>query len=281
MKLCDLNPFLRFAAEMLYDTSFNGTAVRVSDCRLFSVLEGTAHLSIDGKHYQLVPGCLFYCCAGSRYSIHTRDGLRLMILNFDLTQQHNGCSLPIPPSRDPAQWQTMPIHAEPVDDSGFLNSHLYLESGSHFQERLTQIIEEFSSGDRYSPELSSAALKTLLTMLHRQLSGQLPPKIMQVQSYIQNNFASPITNRELAELVGYHEYYLNRIFLEHTGMSLHSYLLRVRMNRASHLILNTDLELQDIAEQTGFGSYPHFSSYFKQVYSCSPAQYRKRLRNTI
>ena len=291
-----LNPVLekeaaRFGYEVTYDRRGTPYIILEGEDNSKSILVG-AHSDTVGFvirridpngmiRVRNVGGINYASCEGETVTIHTRDGLQLMILNFDLTQQHNGCSLPIPPSRDPAQWQTMPIHAEPVDDSGFLNSHLYLESGSHFQERLTQIIEEFSSGDRYSPELSSAALKTLLTMLHRQLSGQLPPKIMQVQSYIQNNFASPITNRELAELVGYHEYYLNRIFLEHTGMSLHSYLLRVRMNRASHLILNTDLELQDIAEQTGFGSYPHFSSYFKQVYSCSPAQYRKRLRNTI
>lgn len=281
MNLCDLNPFLRFAAEMLYDTSFNGTDVRVSDCRLFSVLEGTARLSIDGRHYSLAPGCLFYCCAGSRYRIHTHERLRLIILNFDLNQGNNDRPLPIPPSRDPAQWDSMPIHANPVADSHFLNGHLYLESGSDLQNRILQIVSEFSSGDRYSRELSSATLKALLTVLHRHMPDQIPQKIAQVQAYIENNFAEAITNRQLAELAGYHEYYLNRIFTECTGISLHNYLLRVRLNRASYLILNTDMELQAIPEQVGFGSYPHFSSYFKQVFGCSPAQYRKRLRDTI
>ena len=44
MTLSELNPFLRFSAEMLYDAAFNGSPVRVSDCRLFSVLDGTALL---------------------------------------------------------------------------------------------------------------------------------------------------------------------------------------------------------------------------------------------
>lgn len=281
MRVCDVNPFLRFASLLLYDTSYNNTEVRVSDCRLFYILDGSAQLRIGAQDYSLSAGSAFYCCAGSCYRIQTRDTLRLISLNFDLTQRFCDHRLPIPPSRDPSQWEAMPIHKDPVTDSAFLNDHLFLPLGSHLQEQLTAIVEAFSAGDRFSRELAGAMLKTLLTQLHRQLSGVLPPKLAQVQAYIQSNFAKPITNRELAELVGYHEYYLNRIFSEHTGMNLHSYLLRFRLSRASYLILNTDMELQQIPEQVGFGSYPHFSSYFKQVYGCSPAQYRKRLRSNI
>ena len=64
-------------------------------------------------------------------------------------------------------------------------------------------------------------------------------------------------------------------------MNLHSYLLSVRLEHAKELILNTDLSLQAIPSQVGFGSYAHFSSYFKQIYNYSPAQYRKQLRGNI
>ena len=99
--------------------------------------------------------------------------------------------------------------------------------------------------------------------------------------YIEENYEKHLTNKELAALAGYHEYYLNRLFLAATGGNLHSYLLKVRLNRAAYLILNTDLSLQEIQAMVGFNSYPHFSSSFKQQFGFSPAQYRRGLKNRI
>lgn len=280
MTLSELNPFLRFSAQMLYDTSYNGSQVRVSDCRLFSVLDGSGRLSIDGKHYSLSPGCLFYCCAGSCYSIHTHSSMHLLILNFDLSRTHSDQSLPLPPNRDKATWSTMPVYSNPVEGS-FLSSHLFLESSGEVLPLLKQLVDDHAAGGRFADALTSANLKALLTRLHLHTSGQLPPKVVQVQEYIAAHYAEPITNGQLAQLVGYHEYYLNRIFTAATGQSLHGYLLRIRLNRAIWLILNTELELQEVSEQVGFGSYPHFSSAFKAATGFSPAQYRKRLRGSI
>ena len=280
MELHELNPFLRFASSLLYETIYNDSAVRVSDCRLFFVLEGEAELTLERTQYRLVPGSLFYCCGGSRYRINTGDPLRLIILNFDLTQDHRTQVLPLPPERNCTKWDAMPIHFDRVASS-FLNGHLYLSDAADYLPRLEQIIADFDTGDRVGRALSGSRLKTLLTLLHRSRDDAIPPKVAQVQDYIRQNYARPITNRELAEQVGYHEYYLNRIFTAATGQSLHGYLLGVRLNRAGWLILNTDLELQTISEQVGFSSYPHFSAAFKQAYGLSPVQYRKHLRSNI
>ena len=124
-------------------------------------------------------------------------------------------------------------------------------------------------------------LKLLLLELHRANQNELPEKVRLVQEYIHEHFAEKITNKDLSDLVGYHEYYLNRIFLNCTGANLHEYLLHIRLTHAKEMILNSDLPLQVIAEQVGFGSYAHFSSYFKRSYNYSPAQYRKLLRGNI
>lgn len=281
MQVFDLNPYLRFASKMLYDVSYNAMPVLVSDCRLFYIREGSARLEIGSECHSLLPGCLFYCCAGSQYTIHSLEPLRLISLNFDLTQNFRAHALPLPPNREPKSWPQVSSFFEPVTDSAFLNGHLFLENAADYLPALERIAQNFTSTDRFGRELAGAELKSLLTTLHRRDPGQLPQKVVQVQEYLQTHYARPITNKELADLAGYHEYYLNRIFTAATGQSLHRYLLNVRLNRAAYLILNTDLELQDIPEQVGFGSYPHFSGYFKQVYGCSPAQYRKQLRSNI
>lgn len=281
MKLCEIEPHLRFAATLRYEMPYNKKPVKVTDCRIFYVIEGQAEIAIDGSSYLLVPGSLFYCCAGSQYTVQTRDGFSLISLNFDLSQAHSRQALPFSPERDPKKWNCIPVYAEAVDDSRFLNTHFFLSNGVAFRETAEKIVTDFAATDQLSQQLCCQRLKLLLMELHGANNTQIPEKVHTVQEYIRQHYAEKITNKTLADLVGYHEYYLNRIFHASTGMNLHSYLLSVRLNHAKSMILNTAFPLQTIAEQTGFGSYAHFSAYFKQTYQQSPAQYRKHLRSNI
>lgn len=281
MELRRIDPFLRFAAFMRYPQIFNGKKLQVSDCRIFYITEGSARLGIGEKCYTLAAGALFYCCAGSRYAVEAGESCAMICLNFDLTDSYRQQNLPLPVGSSPEKWDSMPVFADRVEDSAFLNSFLCLPEAHDLQPRLERIVEAYALGTALDMAQSCTELKLLLLELHRLHREQLPPKIAQVVAYIRRNYAQPLTNRQLAQLVGYHEYYLNRIFTEATGESLHGFLLQERLRRAVYLILNTELELKTVAEQTGFSGYPHFSSYFKQIYGVSPAEFRKRAKNSI
>lgn len=281
MKIAQLDPHLRFAAGLRYEMPYNKKPVRVTDCRIFYVTTGNASITVDKSTYHLEPESLFYCCAGSQYTVETQDGFSLISLNFDLSQRYCSAQLPVPPIRDPKQWELMPVYAEAIDDSAFLNGHLFLPNAAAFLESLEKIIADFTAADPLSRQLCCQRLKLLLLELHRANQKNLPEKVLIVQEYIHEHYAEKITNKTLADLVGYHEFHLNRIFANSTGANLHSYLLHIRLEHAKELILNSDTSLQEIAHQVGFGSYAHFSSYFKQTYNYSPAQYRKLLRKNI
>lgn len=271
MNLCDIAPHIRFASKIHYTSQ--GSCARVTDCRIFYVTAGNAAISINGQDYLLQPHSLFYCCAGSRYSIYTPSGFDPICINFDLSQDHNAETIPYPPRRD--HWDTMPINFDEITDSSFLNSHFYIEQATGFYDAIVSIINEFSAKEPYFQPLCGSMLKELLIRLHRPSTDTIPQKIQRVKDHIDNHYATDLTNAQLAAMVGYHEIYLNRIFLSCLGMNLHEYLLNTRLNRASYLILNTDLPLNMIPEQTGFHSYPHFSSSFRKHFGFSPAQYRK------
>lgn len=281
MELRQLAPFLRFAARMQYDRAFNAKAVRVTDCRLFYVLEGSAHAQIGAAGYDLAPGSLLYVGAGNIYTISTDSGFSLISLNFDLEEKWQHESAPISPRQDPALWDSLAVHHSPVSDSPFLNSHLYLEDGSSLHSSMEKIVDEFSMQDPFSGAIRHSQLTLLLLRLHRLEQPQLPPKLQLVHSYIRSHYAEPLSNKELADLVGYHDYHLNRLYATATGLTLHEDLCAVRLDRAAVRILSSDAPLQEIAEACGFASYPHFSACFKKTFGSSPAQYRRRLKNSI
>lgn len=276
MYLCDVNPYIRFASRIHYTAERN--RVKVTDCRIFSTIAGQAKLHIKNKTYALYPGSLFYCCAGSEYTIEAPAGVDLISLNFDLTQNQNHQSVPFPPRSE--GWDEMPVNLEHIQDSELLGEHFYTADGA-LCGSVQKIAEEFGQQQPYFRELASSMLKHLLLRLHRLSTPEVPEKIRQVKEFMDEHFAVDISNKQLAAMAGYHEYYLNRVFQNHTGMSLHEYLLKVRLSRASYLILNTDLPLKALPEQVGFHSYPHFSGYFKQHFGLSPADYRKTRQRSI
>lgn len=279
MKLYETNPCLRFASKTHHIS--HHSPVKVTDCRIFYIVGGQGNLTIANQRYQLYTNVLVYCCAGSEYIIEAPEGLDLIAINFDLTQNHRQEQIPYPPCKTQRNWDTLPVYFEPVDDSPILGSHFYLPNGSDLFPIIEKLLTEFSGSSMFNGEYCSCIIKELLIALHRATQPTIPAKIELVKTYIDQNFAKDINNKELAALVGYHDYYLNRIFTAYIGTNLHNYLLKTRLNHASYLILNTDLPLKSIPELVGFNSYPHFSSYFKQNFGYAPAEYRKRLKSNI
>lgn len=272
MLLHQIDPYVRFAASV-----FNGVmecAVKVTDCRIFFVEEGSLDIHIDDRCCHLRRNSLFYCPGGSIYRVQTYSDVRLICINFDLTQLWKQETAPFPVCARQEQWDSLQVNFEQVADSPFLNSHLHLEDATFLGEHIRELIREHSENTALSRMLSSSLLKSVLLRLHRAVGPKTPQKLTLVQDYIHSHYAEELTNRDLAALVGYHEYYLNRIFRTHTGLNLHEYLIKVRMEQAAYLILNTALPLNTIAEQVGIRSYPHFSACFKDRFGCSPGKYR-------
>lgn len=271
MRLREIDPYVRFAASVR-----NGcidAPIKVTDCRIFYAEEGNARIHIDGKRYDLVKGGLFYCCGGSVYRVENHTDLNLICINFDLTREFEKDTMPYPVSHRREQWDTMPVHRETVEDSFFLNTHLLVENASRWYESIKELTRVREDHTSLSGLLCGSLLKALLLRLHQAEKLELPPKLRLVQDYIRSNYKENITNRQLGELTGYHEYYLNRMFRTYTGMNLHSFLVKVRMEQAAYLILNTELPLSTVAEEVGIRSYPHFSSCFKSHYGCSPVRF--------
>ena len=282
MNFCEINPFIRFAQQIFYHTSTD-YPVFVKDYRIFYCLSGTADVFIENTHYELNPNSLFYCAAGNVYNIQSASA-KLIALNFDLTQDSN-THTEIYPRITILPDGTIPTIAfEMVDDSEFINSHLFIPNAHDFLEPLNEILNEFSSQTIFYQENSSALLKGILTQLHRySISSAINSTnaVTQLINYIKVNYDKPLNNEMLSNVSGYHEYHLNRLFMKHTGTSMHKYILNIRINEAKKLLLNTNHSLATIAEKVGFNSNTHFSSYFKQITGMSPLEFRKQFKNKI
>lgn len=280
MYFCEVNPFVRFAAYIKL-VDYEKTLVAVRDCRIFYCVSGETDIFINNNHYVLVPGTLFYCSAGSIYALQTKKAT-LIALNFDLTQHKNMHIAPYP---------VVPVRSEStaprfgdinIDDSAFMNTHLFLSNANDYESSFHSILDEFSTQRIFYRDYSSAILKKMLSQMHRHSIGNTSNSMDVVSktiAYIKSNYSQNLSNKMLSDMTGYHAYHLNRLFVKHTGSTVHKYILNLRINRAKELLLNTNLSLASIAERVGFNSNTHFSEYFKQVEGVPPMEFRKRMKN--
>lgn len=279
MNICDINPFVRFAGKFEYISE--GVKVRVKDCRLFYIVNGGGEVIVENQHYTLDSDSLFFCPEGGVYTLRTPNGATVISLNFDLTQDKNNCVELNPPI--PCDEESRRIGICQTNDDIF--------SGPIFENRcgellydFNHILDEFSSCRAYYREMSSGILKRILVSIsrHRTFSTNKGMSSLDtVIRYISENYYKKITNKELADLVGYHEYHLNRLFVRHTGQSLHKYIINKRLNEAKMLMRSSEISLNEVAERVGFNDYSFFSSYFKKQFGISPFRYKETAKQLI
>ena len=171
-----------------------------------------------------------------------------------------------------------------IADCPFLNEHILISDGLQYHDQLKLILKEFAVQKHLYKEKCSALLKIILLQMSRQSNIATTPATKAVRiilEEIEKNPNSDLSNQHFSVLTGYHEYHLNRLFVQHTGFTIHQYILNARIVRAKQLLLSTDMPLSEIAEAVGFNSSTYFSSYFKQLVGISPRDFRNNYKKGI
>ena len=68
--------------------------------------------------------------------------------------------------------------------------------------------------------------------------------------------------------------YIRQLFKQKTGESFMEYLIRRRMETARYLLVESDLQIQKVAEETGYSNARYFASCFKKYFGCTPTECR-------
>lgn len=101
-------------------------------------------------------------------------------------------------------------------------------------------------------------------------------RMRSVLQYIDENYMQKLLLTDIAERENLSLYYLSHLFKESLGMSFQDYLLKIRCEKARHLLLLTEQSLLDICIASGFSDPKYFNIGFKRQYGCTPKEYRKQ-----
>ena len=95
--------------------------------------------------------------------------------------------------------------------------------------------------------------------------------------YLEEHYASKLTLEDLAQFSQYNRTYVSTIFKNAVGINFHEYLTRLRMRHAIFELSTTTKNLTEVAIDNGFSDLKTFNNRFREVFKCTPAEYRARL----
>jgi AraC family transcriptional regulator len=106
---------------------------------------------------------------------------------------------------------------------------------------------------------------------HRNLASRC-------QALLSTNYHEALTLETMAQHLNTTPFHLSRVFSAQSGISIHQYLLQLRLRAAmDRMIESPGSRLTDIAEDLGFSSPSHFSHAFSKRFSMGPRQFRMQL----
>ena len=95
---------------------------------------------------------------------------------------------------------------------------------------------------------------------------------------IDAHYAEPLDVATLARRAHASKAHFSRGFKRAFGETPHQYLLTRRIERAAHLLRDTDLTVTEICDAVGWQSLGSFSTTFKRVKGKTPTEYRRAWR---
>jgi AraC-like DNA-binding protein len=92
--------------------------------------------------------------------------------------------------------------------------------------------------------------------------------------HILENLTEPLRAEDVAQVVGLHPNYALNLFTSVMNVSIHRFVVRMRLIRARALLFEGSLSIENVAFQSGFSSLSQFYEQFRGAYGITPRQMR-------
>ena len=163
------------------------------------------------------------------------------------------------------------------------------EVGMLIKKQLFLINEYYETESTHKDLLITSALFHIIYLLVEHLSIEKKDKvelkseknkhrIISIINYIDDNYQEDLTIEQLSEVFHLSEGHLSKLFKENLGMTIKAYISQTRAKEVRNALLTSDLPLIDIAIMCGFPNVKSMNKVFKDLYQCTPSQFRRNCK---
>ncbi len=220
------------------------------------VAEGAGTIDLRGKRYRLRPGMAFAYAPGVAHRIRNEPATPMRKFYVDFVGREATRLLAATPL---GKWVPAQI-----------------SSPEEVLEIFSSLQRDAFAEDELRAKLCAAHVRILLLKLRQKA---LPPQsaepramstYQRARRYIEENYLRLETAEDAAQACHMTPVHLSRVFRRFAHSTPYHFLMRLKMNRAAALLLDSGMLVKEVAEQLGFSSQFQFSRAFKRVYGLAP-----------
>lgn len=241
---------------------------------------GNCEQTIDGKSSVLKQGQMTFIDTKTPHSIGYADEEDIMI-NFIIKKEYLNTKFFSKLSHNNL---ITSFFINAINDE---NTNLnYMIFNTEDNQRLKMFIHEFIL-ECYKPSLNTQDIKdslfilillemmnTLDTTINYESITESNSLIISALQYIESNFLS-CTLESTAKHLNINACYLTTLLRKHFGQSYKELIIKLRMDYAVKLLTSSTITIDEVARKVGYQNLSFFYKKFKQIYNCSPKEYRK------
>ena len=228
---------------------------------IFAVMEGSLTFYLNDEKYPLKAGELMIINSNEVHSIDSPEENHTAVLQIPLKQFED-----------------------------YFTAHRFIRFAANEQEtdsQLWRLIREMyklygKRGTGYEFKIRSFYYDVLYLLVnHYRLdeAGEQEVRhsrrldaLARITSYMREHYQEELKLTEVANMFGYSDAYLSRMFQKYANVNFKTYLQDIRMTYAYRELLNSDKTISQIAMDNGFSSSRAFTREFQKRYGVLPSE---------
>ena len=237
------------------DKHWNYQNVSYSFSQIYIPIYGEAQFLYNDQSVTLMPGYIYIVPAGLQYSCRCNGNMEKYMIDFSLSK------------------------VDHIDLLTGKNLCYVLKDTENFISRIQQIYQQ---SDIQSSFKLRSLIYEILDRLFSEVSITTIP-LMQYQSsttsalqYINQHLSAKLTIGQISDALFISRITLQKHFLQDVGLPMGKYIDERIMAIAERHLMEHHLSIHEISDLLGFCDQFYFSRRFKQHFSLSPKEYRKR-----
>lgn len=247
------------------------------ELELLAIQEGTAHVSVNGGDYTIMPGEGFFINTGALHRVWRKGEETCQLHSVVFHPRLVGGSV------DSILWQK---YLEPLLSNPCCVHLSYAEEWEKAALRAIQAAWQLCVSEVEGFEFQvREQLSHLIFLLskNRPPAERMPPektlrdgeRIKIMLQYIQEHYSGVLTLSKIAQSAAISENECLRCFRSMIGSTPIQYIKQVRIQKAAELLTSTDRKISDIAAECGFQEMSYFAKTFRTLKGSTPSAYRQ------
>ena len=144
-----------------------------------------------------------------------------------------------------------------------------------FGEPMSNVTERYRETQLYF--LSSYLVNLLINHCGLHERHRISSLVADAVRIIENNFKGNLTTADICKKTGCYQKNLSHHFKKTMNMSIINYIERTRALEAARLLnTNPKMTVETVMLESGFKSNRSFLRHFKNIYGCTPTEYKNR-----